>query len=145
MLKPEYYQTYADYIRKFFDSYKEHGINIWGFITAHEPTVGFTPIAYWNAMGWSPNASVLWLVNYTVPTLSKAGHAPIYIAYDDERDNLQRYTDDIFSNEEADKLYAGISVHWYEDTEVSPMVLTETHNKHPNKFIMMTQASNGNH
>lgn len=77
--------------------------------------------------------------------LKQGWHAPIYIAYDDERDNLQRYTDDIFSNEEADKLYAGISVHWYEDTEVSPMVLTETHNKHPNKFIMMTQASNGNH
>lgn len=108
--------------------------------------VGFTSNSTWfNAMGLLPNASVHWMVNYAVPTLSKAGYVPVYIALDDERDNLQWYVDDMFSNEEANKLYAGISVHWFEDAEVSPMVLTETHNKYPNKFIMMTQASIGDY
>jgi glucosylceramidase len=143
-LKLEYYQTYANYIRKFLDAYKERGINIWGLITTHEPTIGFTP-GWYNAMGWTPNASVFWVVNYVFPILSKAGYDPVYIAYDDERNNLQWYVDDMFSNEKADKLYTGISVHWYEDTEVSPMILTETHDKYPNKFIMMTEACFGNH
>jgi len=111
----------------------------------HEPMAGFTSAEYFNGMKWSPNATVFWVLNYVVPTLSKAGYMPVYMAYDGERNDLQWYIDSMFSNKTAKKLYAGISVHGYNDTIISPMVLTKTHDKYPDKFIMMTEISIGNH
>ncbi|XP_012218749.1 lysosomal acid glucosylceramidase-like [Linepithema humile] len=143
ILKREYYQTYANYLKKYFDAYKKHNISFWGFIPAHEPLAGFDTNNWYNGMGWSPNASAFWAVNYLAPTLKRAGYNPAYIAYDDERANILSYVEDVFRNKKANKLYTGISVHWYLDPIVSPMILTETHNRFPDKFLLITEVFNG--
>lgn len=32
-------------------------------------------------------------------------------------------------------------MHWYDDTEMSPEVLTYVHNKYPDKFVIYTESS----
>ncbi|XP_012218746.1 lysosomal acid glucosylceramidase isoform X2 [Linepithema humile] len=142
-LKRIYYQTYANYIRKFFDAYKERGIEIWGMTPGNEPIDGFLPFFSFNAMGWGPKTVAHWSTYYLIPTLSKAGYNPVYIALDDQRFELPWYVDLMFKNEETKKLFSGVAFHWYADSFFSPLRLTETHNKYLDKFILMTEACVG--
>lgn len=58
MLKQENYQVWADYIIKFFDAYKEQGIDFWGLTTGNEPINGFYRDSGVNSMGWIPGDQV---------------------------------------------------------------------------------------
>jgi glucosylceramidase len=143
-LKREYYQLYADYIKKFFDAYKERGINIWGITPGNEPLSGFVPVYTFNAMGWTPSEEAVWSTDNLAPTLSNAGYNNlVYMAMDDQRYELPWYVDIMFSNPKAEALFSGTAVHWYTDKLFSPIRLTETHNKYPDKFILMTEACMG--
>ena len=37
----------------------------------------------------------------------------------------------------------GVAVHWYDDKTISPVVLDETHDMAPNKFMLYTEACSG--
>lgn len=146
VLKSEYYQLYADYFKKFFDAYKERGIEIWGLTPGNEPLDGLVPFFPFNAMLWTPGKEASWVVNYLYPTLSKAGYKDVvYMAMDDQRFELPWYPDNVFKNREAKKIFSGIAFHWYADTLSPPSLLTITHDKYPDKFIIMTEACTGKH
>ncbi|KHJ95604.1 O-Glycosyl hydrolase family 30 [Oesophagostomum dentatum] len=49
----------------------------------------------------------------------------------------------IFDDPEATKYVDGIGVHWYLNALASPSVLTTTHEHHPEKFILATEACTG--
>lgn len=142
-LKPEFYQLYAEYIKKFFDAYKERGIDIWGITPGNEPLDGFIPFFTFNSMGWTPVTSALWSANNLAPTLSKAGYNPVYMALDDQRFEIPWYVDIMFENLKAKELFSGTAVHWYADGLFSPIRLTQLHDKYPDKFILMTEACIG--
>ncbi|XP_011645801.1 glucosylceramidase-like isoform X2 [Pogonomyrmex barbatus] len=142
-LKREYYQLYADYIKKFFDAYKKRDIDIWGMTPGNEPLDGFLPFFTFNAMGWTPKAAATWTVDYLAPTLSNANYYPVYMALDDQRFELPWYVDKMFRNKNAKELFDGIAVHWYADRLFTPERLIETHNKYPDKFMLMTEACVG--
>lgn len=142
-LKSEYYQLYAEYIKKFFDAYKERGIDIWGLTPGNEPIDGFIPFFTFNAMGWTPQKSAYWSTDFLAPTLSNASYNPVYIALDDQRFQVPWYPDKMFENPKAEKLFSGTAVHWYADKFFWPTRLTELHDKYPDKFIIMTEACAG--
>lgn len=66
LLKKEYYQTWADYIVKFLDSYKEHNITFWGLTTGHQPSGGYknVPDPQIGPMGFNPDDQVRTIVSY---------------------------------------------------------------------------------
>ncbi|KAM0724831.1 Lysosomal acid glucosylceramidase [Formica fusca] len=141
-LKSEYKQLYADYIKKFFDAYKERGIKIWGITPGNEPLDGLIPFFPFNAMLWMPDEEAEWSVNYLAPTLS--GYKDlVYMAMDDQRYELPWYPDIMFENQKAKDLFSVIAFHWYADEVFSPDRITDTHNKYPDKFLMMTEACTG--
>lgn len=141
-LKSEYKQLYADYIKKFFDAYKERGIEIWGITPGNEPLDGLIPFFPFNAMLWMPDEEAEWSVNYLAPTLS--GYKDlVYMAMDDQRYELPWYPDIMFENQKAKDLFSGIAFHWYADEVFSPDRITDTHNKYPDKFLIMTEACTG--
>ncbi|XP_012528783.1 lysosomal acid glucosylceramidase isoform X2 [Monomorium pharaonis] len=142
-LKREYYQLYADYIKKFFDAYKERGIHIWGMTPGNEPFDGFIPFFTFNAMAWTPAASAKWTTEFLAPTLSNAGYNPIFIALDDQRFEIPWYPKMMFKNPKAEKLFSGTAVHWYADNYFSPFRLNELHDTYPDKFILLTEACTG--
>ncbi|KAK6050245.1 hypothetical protein COOONC_12250, partial [Cooperia oncophora] len=65
------------------------------------------------------------------------------MALDDNKISLPRWADTIFDDSEAAKYVDGIGVHWYLDALVPATVLTTTHNRHPEKFILATEACAG--
>lgn len=142
-LKSEYYQLYADYIVKFFDAYKERGVDIWGITPGNEPIDGFFPFFPFNSMCWLPSEEAEWSVNNLNRTLFKAGYKDlVYMAMDDQRYVLSWYANTIFKNQKAKELFSGIALHWYGDI-FPPSILTTTHNKYPDKFLMLTEACTG--
>lgn len=50
----------------------------------------------------------------------------------------------VLSNPEAAKYVSGIGVHWYTDFLVPVSILTDTHHMFPDRFILATEACNGN-
>ncbi|XP_020300333.1 glucosylceramidase-like isoform X1 [Pseudomyrmex gracilis] len=143
-LKEEYYQLYAEYWKKFFDAYKTRGIDIWGVTPGNEPFDGFVPFFSFNSMGWTPISGAKWTVDYLNSTLSKAGYNPVYMLMDDQRFALPWFVDLAFKSEpRAETLFNGIAYHWYFNNIFSPRRLTDTHDKYPNKFILMTEACEG--
>lgn len=142
-LKHEYYQLYAEYIKKFFDAYKERGIDVWGITPGNEPIDGFIPFFHFNAMAWTPRASAIWATEYLAPTLSNAGYNPVYMTLDDQRFEIPWYPDIMFKNPKAKQLFSGTAFHWYADPYFSPSRLSELHYNYTDKFILMTEACTG--
>lgn len=142
-LKHEYYQLYAEYIKKFFDAYKDRGIDIWGMTPGNEPFDGFIPVFTFNAMAWTPSASATWSTEFLAPTLSKAGYDLVYMTLDDQRFQIPWYIDVMFENEKAKQLFSGTAFHWYFDKYTLPNKLSDLHDKYPDKFILMTEACTG--
>lgn len=142
-LRREYYQLYADYIKKFFDAYKKRGIDIWAMTPGNEPLDGFIPVFPFNAMAWTPEASAIWATEFLAPTLSNAGYDLVYMAMDDQRFEIPWYTDIMFKNPRAKELFSGTAVHWYSDKLFSPLRLSQLHDKYPDKFILMSEACTG--
>lgn len=95
-------------------------------------------------MFWPPEKEASWTVNYLAPTLSTAGYEDVvYMAMDDQRYELPWYPDNVFKNKKAKEIFSGIALHWYADTLFPSLLLTITHDKYPDKFIIMTEACTG--
>ena len=45
---------------------------------------------------------------------------------------------------DSNKYIDGIAMHWYDDQNVGPSVLNDTHNVDPTKFMLYTEACEGN-
>jgi len=112
----------------------------------NEPLDGLSFLFSFNAMFWGPKGEAYWTANNLEPTLSNAGYKNlVYMAMDDQRFELPWYVDIMFQNKQADKIFSGIAHHWYTDAGFSPLRLTQTHNRHPDKFLLMTEACSGEH
>ena len=46
---------------------------------------------------------------------------------------------------DSNKYIDGIAMHWYDDQYVGPSVLNDTHNVDPTKFMLYTEACEGNY
>lgn len=66
MLIPDYYQTWADYHLKFFDAYREQGVEFWGLTVGNEPNTGFMKWTRIPSMGWSTTEQVR-IIFVTIP------------------------------------------------------------------------------
>lgn len=142
-LKKEYYQLFVDYIMKFFDQYKENGLDMWAVTTGNEPSIGLiTNILNFPSMGWTPESMANWVANFLAPTLASSTNKDTkIIALDDDKFLLPWFVKPLFENEIASNYTRGIGVHWYFENKASISVLSETHNEFPDKFILATESS----
>lgn len=93
----KYKQTYADYLVKYLNSYKELGINI-DYMTIQNETNGM-PI--WESCLYSAKDEVDFLVNYLYPTFQKNNINTKILVYDHNKEKLFTRAVDEFSNEAA--------------------------------------------
>jgi glucosylceramidase len=138
-LKEEDYQVYANYFVKYFDAYKKEGINIWAITPENEPEGNN---GSWESMELTPEQEAKLIANNLGPTFEKAGYGNIKIfGFDQNRDRLPAYADEIYKNEEAAKYTDGMAVHWYSSTfKVYEEVFNEVHQKYPDKTIIHTEG-----
>lgn len=68
LLKPEYYQAFADYLTAFCKAYEEAGLKVYAISPSNEP--GYE--APWNSCKWAPEDMGRFLTEHLAPTFKKS-------------------------------------------------------------------------
>ncbi|KAJ8947595.1 hypothetical protein NQ318_010107, partial [Aromia moschata] len=143
VLKDEFFQLWAEYAVKFFDEYKQRGIDFWGMTTGNEPLNGFYSHDYLkiNSMGWIPHLQAKWIHQNLGPTLSNSSHAGMkIIIHDDNRLTVPHVVALMLNDTETLKYIDGVGIHWYKDDQVPPEMLDLTTSDEKQVFLLMTEA-----
>ncbi|KAF2880502.1 hypothetical protein ILUMI_25673 [Ignelater luminosus] len=134
-IKRSMYQVWADYHIKFLKSYKEYGLGFWAITTGNEPVDSSSYVK------WHAKPIGIWIASNLGPAIRNSEFSNIEILImDDSRSSLPWFVDRAFSYKDAKKYIQGIAVHWYGDETFPPKLLDVTHNRHPDKFILYTEA-----
>ncbi len=138
-LLPEYYDTWALFFSKYIDAYKAEGINIWGITVENEPLGNDSN---WESMHFSPKEMTDFVVNHLGPRLEADGKSELVVlGYDQNREHLQEWVDEMFRDEKASRYFDGTAVHWYASTyEIFPEALQYAHQKAPEKYLIQSEA-----
>jgi glucosylceramidase len=139
-LKPEYYQTWADYYIKFIKAYEIAGIPVWGMTIQNEPMA----TQRWESCIYSADDERDFLKNYLGPTVEKAGMGDKkIIVWDHNRDLMVQRANVIFSDPEASRYAWGMGFHWYESWSGGDKMFDNVklvHEAYPDKNLMFTEG-----
>lgn len=138
-LKPEYEETYADYLMRYLEEYKKEGIKIWGITPVNEPHGNN---GQWESMHFTPESQNEFIKKYLGPKLHNSEFKNVkLLIYDQNRDGLEHWTDVILGDSETSKYVYGSAVHWYESTfKVYEDVFERVNAKFPDKAIIHTEG-----
>lgn len=110
-LKPEFYQSWANYYAKFVKAYEAEGVPMWGISIQNEPMA----TQRWESCIYSAEEERDFLKNYLGPTMKKEGLGDRkIIAWDHNRDLIYQRASTMLDDPEAAKYVWGIGYHWYE-------------------------------
>jgi len=110
-LKPEFYQSWANYFVKFIKSYEREGIPIWGVTVQNEPMA----TQKWESCIFTAEEERDFLKNHLGPTIKREGlAAKKIIAWDHNRDLIYQRARTILTDPRAAQYVWGIGYHWYE-------------------------------
>lgn len=111
-LKPEMYQSWANYFVKYIKAYEKNGIPIWGLSVQNEPLA----IQKWESCIFTATEEKDFLKKYLGPTLQKEqlGNKKVII-WDHNRDLMTQRASEILNDKEAAKYVWGLGFHWYEN------------------------------
>lgn len=146
-LKPEFYQTWADYHVKYLQLMKDAGLDYWGISTGNEPmnaVIGFFFIRFMS-LGWTAPNQGKWVGENLGPTLRNSAFKNVKLFAGDD----QRYTFPWWFSQmdrghpNATKFVDGMAVHWYWDGVAPAGLLDQAASLYPDKLIFNTEASLG--
>jgi glucosylceramidase len=139
-LKPEFYQSWANYYTKFVKAYQKEGIPIWGLTIQNEPMATQT----WESCVYSAEDERDFVKNYLGPTMKRAGLGDKkIIAWDHNRDLIYQRADTLLSDPKAASYVWGIGFHWYEPwAGGEPMFdnVKLVHESFPEKNLIFTEG-----
>jgi glucosylceramidase len=139
-LKPDFYQSWANYYAKFIKAYAQEGIPIWGISIQNEPMA----TQKWESCIYSAEEERDFLKNYLGPTLKREGLGDRkVIAWDHNRDLIYQRASTILSDPQAAKFVWGIGYHWYEPwSGGDPMFdnVRLVHETFPDKQLIFTEG-----
>jgi glucosylceramidase len=141
-LKPEFYQSWANYYTKFIKAYEREGIPIWGISVQNEPMA----TQRWESCIYSAEDERDFLKNYLGPTMRREGLGnKKIIAWDHNRDLIYQRARTILTDAKAAQYVWGIGYHWYEpwsggDQMFDNVKLVEE--SFPDKKLIFTEGCN---
>ncbi|VDL78212.1 unnamed protein product [Nippostrongylus brasiliensis] len=140
-----YYKAWANYFIRFFGEYHRNGVDFWGMTIQNEPEAGLDPNWGWQAMYFNARMERNFVKNLLGPALKSRSYTKNIklMINDDQRITLPEWADTVLNDTEAAKYVSGIAIHWYTDKIKPASVLTTTHDRHPNHFILGTEACTG--
>lgn len=110
-LKPEFYQSWANYYTRFIKAYQVEGVPIWGISIQNEPMA----TQKWESCIYTAEEERDFLKNYLGPTMKREGLAEKkIIAWDHNRDLIYQRVSTILADPKAAGFVWGIGFHWYE-------------------------------
>jgi glucosylceramidase len=139
-LKPEFYQSWANYFAKFIRAYEQAGIPIWGITIQNEPMA----TQRWESCIYSAEEERDFLKNFLGPTIRKQrlGVKKI-IVWDHNRDLIYQRASTILNDARAAQYVWGIGFHWYEPwSGGEPMFdnVKLVHETFPDKNLIFTEG-----
>ena len=139
-LKPEFYQSWANYYTKFIKAYQKEGIPVWGITIQNEPMAAQT----WESCIYSAEEERDFLKNYLGPTMKREGLVDKkIIAWDHNRDLVYQRASTILTDPKAARYVWGIGYHWYEPwSGGEPMFdnVKLVHESFPDKNLIFTEG-----
>ncbi|XP_043464729.1 lysosomal acid glucosylceramidase-like isoform X2 [Leptopilina heterotoma] len=142
-LKPKHYQTFSNYLIKFLDEYSKFGMEFWGLSIGNDPQNALNPLSHQMTMAWSPAKAAKFIGQNLGPSINESSHNGTRILiFDDSLDySISWYVRKIMKNKLAEPFVGGTAVHYHYTTITRKKVLDKIHKKYPNKYILMTEAS----
>ena len=140
-LRPEFYQSWANYFAKFIKAYEKEGVPIWGVTIQNEPMA----TQRWESCIFTAEEERDFLKNNLGPTFAKAGlSSKKIIVWDHNRDMITQRASTILSDPNAAKYVWGIGFHWYENWSGGLQMfenVAEVHAMYPEKNLLFTEGS----
>ncbi|WP_259364599.1 MULTISPECIES: glycoside hydrolase family 30 beta sandwich domain-containing protein [unclassified Colwellia] len=139
-LKPQYVATYADYLIKYLDAYQQEGIELWALTPVNEPHGNS---GQWESMHFKPKSQNTFIKDHLGPKLKASAHKAVkLLIYDQNRDEMEHWTDEILGDKETSEYVYGTAVHWYESSnQVNEDVFDRVHEKFPEFSIIHTEGT----
>ncbi|MCX6224078.1 MAG: glycoside hydrolase family 30 protein [Bacteroidia bacterium] len=110
-LKPEYYQSWANYFVKYIHSLEKVGVPVWGLSVQNEPMATQT----WESCIYTAEEERDFISKFLGPALHKNNlGGKKLIAWDHNRDLLYQRASTLLGDPETAKYIWGIGFHWYE-------------------------------
>ena len=142
-LKPEFYQSWANYYTKFIKAYEKEGIPVWGITIQNEPMA----TQRWESCIYTAEEEKDFLKKFLGPTMHKEGLADKkIIMWDHNRDLIYQRAETYFNDPEVSKYAWGMGFHWYEDWSGGEQMfgnLKKVEEAFPNKPLLFTEGCNG--
>ncbi len=138
-LKPQYVATYADYLLRYLDAYAREGVELWGLTPVNEPQGNS---GNWESMHFTPETQAEFVRSHLGPRLHASAYANTRLfVYDQNRDELERWTDVLLGDPRTAQYVTGVAVHWYSSTvEVYEDAFDRVHAKFPDFSIVHTEG-----
>ena len=115
-VKPEYYESYANYFVKYIQEYQKIGIDVFSLSMQNEAQNN----PKWEAATWSTDAVIDFVGNYLGPALEANQLDPQLLIWDWDKGNDPMHHDGfidfntkVLSDANARKYIDGIAFHWY--------------------------------
>jgi len=137
-LLPKYYDTWALFFSKYVTTYKNEGIDIWGFTVENEPLGNGNN---WESMHYTPDEMTNFVQHHLGPQLRHDYPDVKILGYDQNREHLNEWVDSQYKNEETSSYFDGTAIHWYASTyHFYPEELQYAHKKSPNKYLIQSEG-----
>ena len=137
-LLPEYYDTWAKYMTKYFEEYKKEGIEFFGVSVQNEAKA----VQTWESCIYSGTEEAVFAVNNLRPTLDKAGFNDIKImVWDHNKERVLDRAIESFAVPGAKDAIWGVGFHWYSGEHFD--ALRMTHEMFPDKPLLLTEFCRG--
>lgn len=142
LLKKNYYQLFSDYIIKFLDAYRNFGMGFWGLSMGNDPGNALNPLTHEITMGWTSYGAAKFIGKNLGPTLNESMHNETKILIlDDSLESVSWFVKRVMNNKLAKPFVSGTAIHYHHPTITRTNVLDKIHKYYPDKFIIMTEAS----
>jgi len=140
-LKPEFYQSWANYYVKYINALEKDGVPVWGLTVQNEPMAKQT----WESCIYTAEEETNFIKNYLGPTLHKNNLSDKkLIAWDHNRDLLYQRASTTLNDPEAAKYVWGVGFHWYEvwNGDYQFENVKRVKETFPDKNVLLTEACN---
>ncbi len=137
-LKPEYFQTWADYFVKYVNAYEKEGIPMWGLTVQNEALA----VQVWESCIFTAEEEKDFVKNYLGPTLKKNGMSDLKLMiWDHNRGIMYQRAKAAYDDPKASQYIWGMGYHWYVGDHFDNVRIV--HDAFPDKALLYTEAGIG--
>ncbi len=137
-LKPEYFQTWADYFVKYVQEYEKEGVPLWGLTVQNEPMA----VQVWESCIFTAEEERDFVRDYLGPALEKNGLSNLKLMiWDHNRGIMYQRAEVVYDDPKASRYVWGLAFHYYVGDHYDNVRMV--HDAFPDKKLIYTEAGMG--